>query len=131
MTEEETISTDTDVVETTGQGPASMTDTSECLEARLDRILDYQTSALSKDDPLQANLGSVNSGLMTIAVQFDAFIGQVLAGGPATIERMQKLLPLLDAHLRVTRQIDRYAQIELKATAPRKGDSERTPTKPR
>ncbi len=37
-------------------------------DARLSRVLDYQASSLEKDDPLEANLGSINSGLMRVAL---------------------------------------------------------------
>ena len=35
-------------------------------DARLSRVLDYQVSSLQKDDPLEANLGSINSGIESI-----------------------------------------------------------------
>ncbi|MDA1013719.1 MAG: hypothetical protein O3A00_04600 [Planctomycetota bacterium] len=37
-------------------------------DARLSRVLDYQASSLQKEDPLEANLGSINSGLMRVAL---------------------------------------------------------------
>lgn len=88
-------------------------------EARLSRVLDYQTASLAKRDPLAANLGSINSGLMRVALWLDETIEQAIGSGPRTVERLQKILPAIDTHLRVTRQVDRFAQIELRAAESR------------
>jgi hypothetical protein len=87
---------------------------------RLSRVLDYQISSLEKDDPLEANLGSINSGLMRVALWLDETIEQVMESGPPNVERLARILPAIDAHLRVTRQVDRFAQIELRAVDARK-----------
>lgn len=126
--EEELLAADMEAVEK--NGPNSQPSL-QSIKARLDRISDYQASALAKEDPLQANLGSINSGLMGIAVQMDVVIQRMWSGKTESIERIQKTLPALDAYLRVARQIDRYAQIELKASAPRKAETGSTPAKPR
>ena len=89
-------------------------------EARLSRVLDYQASSLGKEDPLEANLGSINSGLMRVALWLDETIEQAMESGPRTVERLQRILPAIDTHLRVTRQVDRFAQIELRAIGARK-----------
>ena len=89
-------------------------------EARLSRVFDYQAKSLAKEDDLEANLGSINSGLMRIAIWLDEAVDQVLESGPRTVERLTRLLPAIDAHLRVTRQVDRFAQLEIRAVESRK-----------
>ena len=89
-------------------------------DARLSRVLDYQASSLEKDDPLEANLGSITSGLMRVALWLDEIIGQAMESGPPNVERLSRILPAIDTHLRVTRQVDRFAQIELRAVEARK-----------
>ena len=84
-------------------------------DARLSRVLDYQASSLEKEDALEANLGSLNSGLMRVALWLDETIEQAMDSGPPNIDRLQRILPAIDTHLRVTRQVDRFAQIELRA----------------
>ena len=44
--------------------------------ARLSRVGDYQTRTLAQEDPLLANLGSINSGLMCVALWLDETIKQ-------------------------------------------------------
>jgi hypothetical protein len=95
-------------------------------EARLGRVLDYQAGSLAKEDALEANLGSINSGLMRVALWLDETIEEAMESGPRTVERLQRILPAIDTHLRVTRQVDRFAQIELRASGARKrgGDND-------
>ena len=92
-------------------------------ETRLKRVLDYQVDVLKKESHLEAALGTVTAGLMTVAIQMDEFIEQALAVSPKTIDRVQKLLPSIQTYLQATRQIDRLAQVELRVAASRKGKS--------
>ena len=115
----------TQLAEQVNEGPM----VSEAHEARLTRVLDYQASALTKEDHLEANLGSINSGLMRIGLWLDETIGRAMAGGPPTVERMHRILPAIETHLRVTRQVDRFAQIELRAAAARKPKATDDPVK--
>ena len=87
---------------------------------RFGRVLDYQTASLAREDALEANLGSINSGLMQIALWLDETISRTIEQGPRTVEQLPAVLPAIDAHLRVTRQVDRFAQIELRAAEARR-----------
>jgi len=92
-------------------------------DVRLSRVLDYQASSLDKEDPLEANLGSINSGLMRIALWLDETIEQTVRSGAPNAERLTRILPAIDTHLRLTRQVDRFAQLELRAVEARKPKS--------
>jgi hypothetical protein len=86
---------------------------------RLQRILAYQAQALSKRNLLRSNLATTNSGLMRMALRLEETIDELMAQAPLTEERLQLLFKAIDAHLRVTRQIDRFAQVELRRVVPR------------
>ena len=64
-------------------------------EARLSRVLDYQAASLAKPVALQANLGSINSGLMRVALWLDETIEQAIGSSPRTVERLQRSSPPL------------------------------------
>ena len=83
--------------------------------ARLRRVSDYLTSSLAKADPLEANIGSINSGLMRLALSLDDIIERAVGAGPQTVEGLENVMPAIDTHLRVTRQVDRFAQLELRS----------------
>ncbi|WP_437191594.1 hypothetical protein [Planctomicrobium sp. SH527] len=89
-------------------------------EARLSRVLDYQASSLEKKDPLEANLGSINSGLMRVALWLDETIERAMQSDSPNVERLSGILPVIETHLRVTRQVDRFAQIEVRAQEARR-----------
>jgi hypothetical protein len=57
----------------------------------------------------------------------------VMRSGPPTMERVERLLPAMETHLRVTRQIDRFAQLELRASEsrqPKPAQDDDLPTAP-
>ena len=99
--------------------PANLTAVSDH-EARLGRVHDYLTNSLKKKDALEANLGSVNSGLIRVALWLDETIAKTIESGPHSIEHVESVQPAIDTHLRVARQVDRLAQIEIRAAESRK-----------
>ena len=101
------------------RGVAEATQPTNSHDARLSRVLDYQASSLQKGDPLEANLGSINSGLMCVALWLEETIEQAMGSGPRNVERLSRILPAIETHLRVTRQVDRFANIELRAAEAR------------
>ncbi|HEV3343907.1 MAG TPA: hypothetical protein VG125_26270 [Pirellulales bacterium] len=89
------------------------------LLSRLDRIAAYRAASLVKRNPLHASVGSTNAGLMCINAYLEDTLVQALAAGPSSPEHLQKLQPTIDTYLRVTRQIDRFTQLELKGKSRR------------
>ena len=87
----------------------------EYRDARSSRVADYLLSSLAKDDPLQANLGSINSGLMKITYDLEECLTELLSDGPLTAERLQQISPALSTYLNLTRQVRCFAEIELRA----------------
>jgi|tagenome__1003787_1003787.scaffolds.fasta_scaffold17556544_1 hypothetical protein len=83
-------------------------------DLRLQRIADYQSQALAKKHHLKSNLASINCGLMRIATQLETTIEQAMARSEISEAGMERLDQAIGTHLRVTRQIDRFAQIDLR-----------------
>jgi hypothetical protein len=96
----------------------------------LSRVLDYQAHALAKPDPLQANLGSINSGLMRISLWLDESVAHALDGGPPDVERLSRVSQAIDTYLRVTRQVDRFSQLELRTFEARRRQRTEHPREP-
>jgi hypothetical protein len=92
---------------------------SESDQLRLQRILDYTAQALANSNVLESNLASINCGLLKMALWLEQTIAEAMTRTPVTPERMQRVYQAIDTHLRVARQIDRFAQIELRAAHPR------------
>lgn len=81
---------------------------------RQQRIVDYVTESLAKNDLLEANLGAVNGDLMLIAYRLQAVLGDVLQRPPESLVELSELMPAIDGYLRVTKQVERYSQLALK-----------------
>ena len=102
----------------------------EFQKRRLELAAEYQKTALQTEDAPLANLGSLNGGLMRIAVSLDESIATMLEQGGLAVEQLRTILPAVEMHLRVTRQIDRFAQLELRAE-PRQMSARNKPRKAR
>jgi hypothetical protein len=103
------------------------------LQARMIRVQEYLADSLVKGDHLEANLGSINGGLMRICVSLDEVVHRGMSVSTVTVERIQRLLPAIETYLRLTRQIDRFAQLELRTAAARRprADPARPAPRPR
>lgn len=89
-------------------------------EARLRRIRDYLNDSLNKNDPLEANVGAINSGLLRMALWLDETLENAMSDGTQNVDRLKRLLPAIEAQLKISRQVDRFAQIEIRAIEARK-----------
>ncbi len=83
-------------------------------DLRGERIADYVEAALTSADPLEANLGVVNGDLMRMANLLTQVLGECLLKPPETLQGMATLMPAVDAHLKVTKQIGSLSQLILK-----------------
>jgi len=79
---------------------------------RTNRLTDYLQSSLANRDPSAACLGALNCDLIETARHLHDPIRRALTDGPLTIENLSKLLPALDAELRLARMVERIAQFE-------------------
>jgi hypothetical protein len=88
---------------------------------RSGRVRDFLIASLANPDPLRANLGSISSGLMRISQSLEEGIQRALGNGHVSIEQLQKVLSPIDTYLRVTRQIDRFGQLDMRVEEVRRG----------
>jgi hypothetical protein len=113
--------------------------------ARLELIDRLERAALEEKDPRKASLGAFNAGLMRMAVRTEEVVELASAelqnpppGSEATDpegflatprERLRRMLPLLNAHLRLVKQIVRMAEIDARSI-PRASNESRRPGEP-
>jgi hypothetical protein len=93
--------------------------TGEGEDLRLRRIRDFLDEALAKDNALEANLGAINSDLMVMAYQLRDAIDDALAEGSGALDDFRNLVPALGSYLGIIKQIDRFAQLELRVAGAR------------
>jgi hypothetical protein len=86
-------------------------------ELRLARIAEYKQEALQKEDPLRANLGAITAGLFEIAYHTETAVINSLqsVGGNSLVN--PNLQRLLGTHANLTRQVDRYANLDVRIEA--------------
>lgn len=77
---------------------------------RLEKVQDHLREALGKADSLEANLDAVSADLMLMACRFREAIEEKF--GKGSLDRFERLVPAIDAYLRVARQIERLASLD-------------------
>ena len=80
-------------------------------ELRSTRIAEYLHEALRKDDPLRANLGALNAGLIGFASQSEAALKNSLHAGGGNVLENPHIQKAMGVHLILLRQIDRNLAI--------------------
>ncbi len=82
---------------------------------RLDCIERYRDGALKKSDLLDANLGLVTSGLLKMAYRQEQLLDQAYEQCADSPRGREVLRLAVDDHLRVTRQLERFLQLEIRS----------------
>jgi len=77
-------------------------------------LLQLVEETLANRNPLAANLGLVNCDLMRLARTFYDRLSEALARHPDTPEELAQLARAFDQFLKVTKQIERYGQFDIK-----------------
>jgi hypothetical protein len=92
----------------------ALDDSADGMEIRRKRIQDFRSSALAEEDHLRANIGVLNADFLEMALyikeEWDKSVGQPANAHAALVQRRV----LVDDYLRLARQFDRYAQLEIK-----------------
>jgi hypothetical protein len=83
------------------------------------RLRDYLRESLLQASATVAALASVNHGMFQIARKLEAAIRDALSEEPLTLEQTSEIQPMLNTYLRMVREIERYAQTQMRAAAPR------------
>src|SRR4051812_34092961 len=60
--------------------------TAELRDKRRERVLDYQAYVLAKRHPADATIGTINAGLMNLALHLEDVVQATLANSPPTLE---------------------------------------------
>lgn len=87
-------------------------------EMRLERIHAFLVQSLEKVDPFQSNLGAISSDLALMAFRLKEGIDDAMNKSPNPLEDLQRLMPALEAYLRIARQFDRLGQLTRSIDAP-------------
>jgi hypothetical protein len=80
-------------------------------EMRLKKIHAFLVESLEKADPFQANLGAISSDLALMAFRLNDAIDDAMNKSANPLEDLQRLMPALEAYLRIARQFDRLGQL--------------------
>jgi hypothetical protein len=95
--------------------------TPDVSKMRLEKINEYLLESLQKVDALQANLGATSSDLMLMGFRLKQAIEQAMGDSMAPLGRFEELMPAIEGYLKVTRQIDRLAQLDRRLTGAHAG----------
>jgi hypothetical protein len=82
--------------------------------SRHERVDDYLDHALKASHPLEANLGVVHSDLMWFAGTLNDTLSGYRREAAETLLAKEEFFPTLEMYLKVSKQIDRFAQLLLK-----------------
>jgi len=81
-------------------------------EQRLRAIAALLEQSLAQADPWQRNLGAAASDLAGIAFRLKSVIDSTLSETGPALARFEAVLPAIETYLKLTRQIDRLAQLQ-------------------
>jgi hypothetical protein len=90
-------------------------------DARLDRINRYADAALNKSDDLEANLGLITADLLGMAFRQQQMLANTSERGAGSPHQQELMRTAFDDYLRVTKQIERFMQLEVRASEAHKG----------
>ncbi len=89
-------------------------------DARRKRIADYEAAGLAKPDPGDACLAIINTDLIGLASDLADAIKESLTEGQTKADSVRRIEPALNNYLKVTRQVERFMQLEVRAAEARK-----------
>lgn len=90
--------------------------TPDVSKLRLEKIHAYLVESLEQADTLQANLGATTSDLMLMGFRLKEAIEKAMADAATPLAQFEQLMPAIEGYLKVTRQIDRLAQLDRRVT---------------
>lgn len=84
------------------------------LDRRSARIADYLAQALAEDNPLLANLGTVNCDLLQVQNFLRQAVEDAFAKVPRDLSEWEHLTPAIDQLVKIVKQIDRFTQLDIR-----------------
>jgi hypothetical protein len=86
-------------------------------ELREERIDDYLQQSLQDANHLRANLGAASADLMWLSRESAQVIREEFLSGARSAESLRQLAPHIELHLKVLRQLDRFANLDRQIAA--------------
>jgi hypothetical protein len=83
-------------------------------ELRSARIEEYRYAALQHEDPLRANLGAVTAGLLDIVSKTETVVRNAMSSAGVNCFESPNAARAINTHLNLTREVNRYANLELR-----------------
>jgi hypothetical protein len=83
-------------------------------DRRLARIAEYEQQSLQNEDPLEGCLGAQNVELMRIALPIEEAIKNMINKANGDLNEILKWKPGFDIYAALIRQVDRFANLELR-----------------
>ena len=78
------------------------------------RVDQYEREELENPEAFQACLAAIQADQIRIGFALGAAVKQLLTGAQASTEHIREVEPSISIYLRVTRQIERFRQLELR-----------------
>ncbi len=133
MTPENVTSEPTDeLVDEIGENDVEEFDEAAAIRAeRMARVSDWEEEALARPDAMAAVLATTCATLARHNFWVGDAIDREMASGPADVDRLRRVQPAIDDELRLTRQIERFAQLEVRDREARRSTADRGAVDPR
>lgn len=90
------------------ESAATLTDVTELQRRNAEKLL---RRALKMTDPLQGAIGVQSSQLVMLGNHLHAALDEALANAEDPLDKFNKLLPSIEAFLKINRQFDRFARL--------------------
>jgi hypothetical protein len=90
------------------ENPATQADLTELQRRNVEKLL---RRALKMSDPLQGAIGVQSSQLVMLGNHLHAALDEALANAEDPLDKFNKLLPSIEAFLKINRQFDRFARL--------------------
>ncbi|MCA9125153.1 MAG: hypothetical protein KDB11_33490 [Planctomycetales bacterium] len=90
---------------------------------RLQRLQDLMQDAITEPNPLQSNLRATAGDVLALAYRLQQAISTGVEHAAADVAQFEKLVPSIELYLKLTRQADRFAQIDFRLFESRHGKS--------
>ena len=81
-------------------------------QLRLQRLNQHLVEVLQQPDAMRANLGATANDLLTLGYRLKEAIDRRLSDPSDPLAQFENLTPAIEAYLKVTRQVDRLANLD-------------------
>lgn len=83
-------------------------------ELRQQRVKEYEAKGLRNPEPFEACLAAIQADQIRVSFSMKHVLQQIFADAQASLESIPDMERVLNLYLRVTRQIERYGQLQIR-----------------